>query len=217
VGRFGARRQGEHLYTSERVVVSPAPASSSPPPTSPPREHALAEATAAPGSGWAWSPDLASRSATRSAPSPHRRPHPVEGILSGGSPCGASGSSRVNRCVDPHEGRRLVRGPAAPWTVPMTTRPGGPGRVVLVTGGSRGIGLACAEWFLAHGDRVHHLPFGCPRARGRRRSGAVPPLTCDMTDVDQVEAAFATVEDAWGRSRCWWPTPGSPGTPWCCG
>jgi 3-oxoacyl-[acyl-carrier protein] reductase len=73
------------------------------------------------------------------------------------------------------------------------------GRVVLVTGGSRGIGLACAEWFLANGDRVvitsrsgapeHDIALGPDRFLS---------LTCDMTDTDQVEAAFATVEEAWG-------------------
>lgn len=73
------------------------------------------------------------------------------------------------------------------------------GRVVLITGGSRGIGLACARWFLAHGDRVAVTS----------RSGQVDddlgvgperflPLVCDVTDADQVTSAFAAIEAAWG-------------------
>jgi 3-oxoacyl-[acyl-carrier protein] reductase len=70
------------------------------------------------------------------------------------------------------------------------------GRVVLVTGGSRGIGLACARWFLARGDRVAVTS----RSGGAEESPAdrFLSLTCDVTDPEQVEAAFAAVEAQWG-------------------
>ncbi|WP_331751244.1 SDR family oxidoreductase (plasmid) [Streptomyces globisporus] len=62
-------------------------------------------------------------------------------------------------------------------------------RSVLITGGNRGIGLAIAEAFLKAGDRV---------AVAQRGSG--PSLTgtlavrCDVTDAEQIDAAFRTVE-----------------------
>lgn len=72
-----------------------------------------------------------------------------------------------------------------------------PGRVVFVSGGSRGIGAACVEWFLAHGDRVAttYRGDGPPKADPEERFLAVP---CDVTDPDQVEAAFKQVEERFG-------------------
>jgi NAD(P)-dependent dehydrogenase (short-subunit alcohol dehydrogenase family) len=61
------------------------------------------------------------------------------------------------------------------------------GRVVLVTGGNRGIGLACAAAFAAQGDRVAVTS----------RSGDVEgflTLKCDVTSTEDVDAAFAQVE-----------------------
>jgi 3-oxoacyl-[acyl-carrier protein] reductase len=66
------------------------------------------------------------------------------------------------------------------------------GRSVLVTGGNRGIGRAIAEAFREAGDDVAVT----------YRSGEPPEgflgVRCDITDPDQVEAAFAEIEEKQG-------------------
>ena len=65
-------------------------------------------------------------------------------------------------------------------------------RVVLITGGSKGIGLACAKAFAALGDKVAITYNSSPP----------PPeffgVKCDVTDTAQVDAAFAAVEKHFG-------------------
>ena len=63
---------------------------------------------------------------------------------------------------------------------------------MLVTGGSRGIGLACARAFEARGDRVAVTYATKP-----------PPddlfaLKCDVTNLNEVDATFAAVEERHG-------------------
>lgn len=65
-------------------------------------------------------------------------------------------------------------------------------RVVLITGGSRGIGLACASRFAQLGDKVAVTYNSSP-----------PPseffgVKCDVTDTAQVDAAFKAVEEHFG-------------------
>ena len=61
-------------------------------------------------------------------------------------------------------------------------------RVVLITGGSKGIGLACARHFAALGDRVAVTYNSSPPA------SEFFAVKCDVTDTDQVNAAFDAVE-----------------------
>jgi 3-oxoacyl-[acyl-carrier protein] reductase len=65
-------------------------------------------------------------------------------------------------------------------------------RVVLITGGSRGIGLACAQRFNALGDRVAVTYKSSPPPDG------VFAVSCDVTSVESVDAAFTAVEAQFG-------------------
>jgi 3-oxoacyl-[acyl-carrier protein] reductase len=65
-------------------------------------------------------------------------------------------------------------------------------RVVLITGGAKGIGLACAQHFASLGDKVAITFNSTP-----------PPseffgVKCDVTDASQVDAAFTAVEQHFG-------------------
>jgi NAD(P)-dependent dehydrogenase (short-subunit alcohol dehydrogenase family) len=75
------------------------------------------------------------------------------------------------------------------------------GRVVLVTGGNRGIGLACARRFQARGDTVAVTYRDAPPDDLAAKDPDCPallPVRCDVTDPDAVEAAFAEIEQAVG-------------------
>jgi 3-oxoacyl-[acyl-carrier protein] reductase len=66
-----------------------------------------------------------------------------------------------------------------------------PGRVVLISGGNRGIGLACAQAFAAAGDRVA-VTYRTDAPEGYFG------VRCDVTDTAQVDAAFDEVERSLG-------------------
>lgn len=61
-------------------------------------------------------------------------------------------------------------------------------RVVLITGGSKGIGLACAQHFAKLGDKV------AITYNNTKPSGDFFAVKCDVTSQEQVDAAFAEVE-----------------------
>lgn len=65
-------------------------------------------------------------------------------------------------------------------------------RVVLITGGSRGIGLACAQRFAAMGDKVAITYNTTPP------SSDFLAVKCDVTKAEEIDAAFKEVEEKLG-------------------
>jgi len=67
-------------------------------------------------------------------------------------------------------------------------------RVVLVTGGNRGIGLAIARAFAADGHKVAITM----RSAAPEDAEGLLCVPCDVTDPEQVEAAFGRIEEELG-------------------
>ncbi|KOU00322.1 beta-ketoacyl-ACP reductase [Streptomyces rimosus] len=65
-------------------------------------------------------------------------------------------------------------------------------RSVFITGGNRGIGLAIAQAMAADGDKV------AVTYRSGEPPAGVLGVKCDITDPEQVEAAFQQIEEAHG-------------------
>jgi 3-oxoacyl-[acyl-carrier protein] reductase len=65
-------------------------------------------------------------------------------------------------------------------------------RVVLVTGGSKGIGLACAQHFASLGDKV------AITYNSTKPTDDFFAVKCDVTSQVEVDAAFAAVEEKFG-------------------
>jgi len=78
--------------------------------------------------------------------------------------------------------------------------------VAVVTGGARGIGLACARWFLTHDQRVALIDIDSATlartvaelvaAAGEAR---VQGIHADVSQPAQVADAFARIDARWGR------------------
>jgi len=78
------------------------------------------------------------------------------------------------------------------------------GKVVLITGGSRGLGLALAREFAAHGSNLALCARSAEELEHARRDlagteGAVRTFVCDVRDRGQVEKLVTDVLAAFGR------------------
>ncbi len=73
------------------------------------------------------------------------------------------------------------------------------GKVVVITGGGRGIGQACAQRFAAEGGQVAILDIDRPQAQATAAQVGGKAVYCNVADHASVHAAIQETLDAWGR------------------
>src|SRR5687767_14964988 len=75
------------------------------------------------------------------------------------------------------------------------------GRVALVTGAARGIGLAIAERFVSEGASVTLIDREAEavKASAQKIGPAALPIAADLTRSDDVERAVREAHERWGR------------------
>ena len=80
------------------------------------------------------------------------------------------------------------------------------GKVVILSGGSLGIGFACAQAFAAEGAKVamaarsrERLEQAAETIRQRTPGAEVLPVSADMTRTEDVRRFVETAVDRWGR------------------
>ena len=79
------------------------------------------------------------------------------------------------------------------------------GKVVLITGGSDGLGLALAERLVAEGARTAFCGRDHDRVRGiesrlAAAGGEIIGVVADVTIPDDIERFASTVIERWGKS-----------------
>ena len=77
-------------------------------------------------------------------------------------------------------------------------------KVVVITGGSRGLGLVLARQICAAGGKVALIArdaeeLGRAKADLARRGGAVLTLQCDLLDTAQIRSAVRQIIDHFGK------------------
>ncbi len=76
-------------------------------------------------------------------------------------------------------------------------------QTIIITGGGRGIGKACAEVFLDAGWRVGVMGRSPePLQAMAEANDAVLAMPCDVSDEASVDAAFDMAVSEWGRIDC---------------
>lgn len=111
---------------------------------------------------------------------------------------GILGGAVLRRAPLKRAGLTMAAGFAVAWFIRQSRRYRFFGRVVVITGGSRGLGLALAREFLHRGAKLALLARDADelqRAQRQLNAGKrVVIRTCDVCDQDQVQQAFADIQ-----------------------